>query len=59
MTENTLTILISHRLGFSKLADQIIVFDNGSICEQGKFEDLMEKKGLFHTMYEEQRSWYQ
>jgi ATP-binding cassette subfamily B protein len=59
MTEKTLTILISHRLGFSKLADQIIVFDNGSICEQGKFKELMEKKGLFHTMYEEQRSWYQ
>ena len=59
MTEKTLTILISHRLGFSKLADQIIVFENGCICEQGNFRELMEKKGLFYTMYEEQRSWYQ
>lgn len=59
MTKNTLTILISHRLGFAKLADEIIVFENGTICEQGGFEELMQKKGLFYTMYEEQRSWYQ
>lgn len=58
MTKNTLTILISHRLGFAKLADEIIVFENGTICEQGGFEELMNKKGLFYTMYEEQRSWY-
>ncbi len=59
MTEETLTILISHRLGFSKLADQIIVFEGGTICEQGDFRELMEKRGLFYKMYEEQRSWYQ
>ena len=59
MTKKTLTILISHRLGFAKLADYILVFDGGSICEQGDFQTLMDKKGLFYTMYEEQRSWYQ
>lgn len=59
MTEDTLTILISHRLGFAKLANQILVFDNGTICEQGGFEELMEQRGLFYKMYEEQRSWYQ
>lgn len=59
MTEKTLTVLISHRLGFSKLADEIIVFENGMVCEQGEFLELMEKKGLFYKMYEEQRSWYQ
>ena len=59
MTEDTLTILISHRLGFAKLANQILVFHNGTICEQGGFEELMEQRGLFYKMYEEQRSWYQ
>lgn len=59
MTEQSLTILISHRLGFARLADQILVFQEGSICEQGDFESLMNKKGLFYQMYEEQRSWYQ
>lgn len=59
MTEETLTILISHRLGFAKLADEILVFENGTICEQGRFQDLMEQKGLFYQMYEEQRGWYE
>ena len=59
MTEHTLTVLISHRLGFARLADQILVFDGGRICEQGDFQSLMEREGLFYQMYEEQRSWYQ
>lgn len=59
LTGGKLTILISHRLGFAKLADEIIVFDEGTICEQGDFARLMEKHGLFCKMYEEQRSWYE
>lgn len=59
MTEETLTILISHRLGFAKLADRILVFEGGRICEEGRFQDLMEQRGLFYRMYEEQRSWYE
>ncbi|MBO5487497.1 MAG: ABC transporter ATP-binding protein [Eubacterium sp.] len=59
MAEETLTILISHRLGFARLADEILVFENGSVCEQGAFPELMEKRGLFCHMYEEQRSWYE
>lgn len=59
LTGGKLTILISHRLGFAKLADEIIVFDAGTICEQGDFKSLMEKNGLFCKMYEEQRSWYE
>ncbi len=59
MTKGTLTLLISHRLGFARLADEIIVFENGKIREQGGFDQLMRKKGLFYAMYEEQRSWYQ
>lgn len=59
LTGEKLTILISHRLGFAKLADEIIVFDDGTICEQGDFARLMEKNGLFCKMYEEQRSWYE
>lgn len=59
MTEQSLTILISHRLGFARLADQILVFQEGSLCEQGDFESLMDKEGLFYQMYGEQRSWYQ
>lgn len=59
LTEEKLTILISHRLGFARMADNIIVFSEGSVLEQGDFETLMNNKGLFYKMFEEQRSWYE
>ena len=59
MTEERLTILISHRLGFASTADEIIVFADGRVSEKGDFHYLMEQKGLFYQMYEEQRSWYE
>ena len=54
-----LTIFISHRLGSTKISDEIIVFDNGTIKEYGTHEKLMELKGLYFEMFEQQRSWYQ
>lgn len=59
LADNKLTILISHRLGFVKYADEIIVFDNGSVCENGDFKKLMALNGLFAKMYEEQKKWYE
>ncbi len=52
------TILISHRLASVKSADTIFVFDQGKIVEQGKHEQLMEKKGIYYEMYRKQKSWY-
>lgn len=59
MTDDRMTILISHRLGFAKKVDHIIVFSNGTVLEQGDFVNLMNKQGLFYQMYQEQRSWYE
>ncbi|WP_156802691.1 ABC transporter ATP-binding protein [Coprothermobacter platensis] len=52
------TILISHRLASTKLADVIFVFDDGSIVEQGNYEKLMSMDGIYSTMFNSQRSWY-
>lgn len=53
------TVFISHRLASTKIADEILVFNEGTIVENGSFESLMNLKGLYFQMFEQQRSWYQ
>ena len=52
------TLFISHRLGSTKLADQILVVDSGKIVEQGTHIELMELSGQYAEMFESQRNWY-
>lgn len=51
-------ILISHRIGFARLADHIFVLQDGRLAESGTHEELMEKKGIYHTMFNSQAEWY-
>ncbi len=52
------TIFISHRLGSTKIADEIFVIGDGAIVESGSYEELMKRNGVYTKMYESQRSWY-
>jgi len=52
------TILISHRLGSTKLADKIFVFDHGGIIEQGTHNELLAFGGVYAEMLQQQSSWY-
>ncbi|MEG6614164.1 hypothetical protein V6C42_15070 [Pseudoclostridium thermosuccinogenes] len=52
------TIFITHRLGAAKLADEILVIDEGRVVEKGSHSTLMKKGGLYARMFESQRSWY-
>ena len=53
-----LVIFISHRLGFARMADNIIVFNNGKVEEVGNHEELMEQSGLYKQMFEVQKEMY-
>lgn len=59
ITGDRTTLLISHRLGITKLVDRILVFRNGRIIEDGTHQQLMEKNGYYSEMYRAQASWYQ
>lgn len=49
-------LLISHRFTNVSLADRIIVLDKGAVAESGTHEELMEKRGIYHSMYTKQSS---
>ena len=44
---NKTIIMIAHRLTTLKNTDRILVFNNGTIAQEGKFQELSEKEGLF------------
>ncbi len=48
------TFVIAHRLSTVRKADKILVLKDGIIAESGSFEHLMQKGGLFATLYNTQ-----
>ena len=59
LMKNKTTVFISHRLGSTKLADEILVIDNGQIAERGTHDELMALNKTYAEMFESQRGWYQ
>lgn len=52
------SILISHRIGFARMADKIAVMNEGNLMEFGTHDELMAKRGLYYEMFTTQASWY-
>ena len=48
------SIVISHRVSSAKLADKIIVLDDGRIIESGTYNELMAFNSTFKQLYEKQ-----
>ncbi|MDO8843132.1 MAG: ABC transporter ATP-binding protein [Methylicorpusculum sp.] len=51
--KNRTTIIIAHRLSAVKQADHVYVFEEGTICEQGRHDILIQQKGLYAKLYGE------
>ncbi len=51
---NRTTILIAHRVSSIKNADQILVLDEGRLVESGTHASLLEQKGSYFELYQQQ-----
>ena len=54
LSKNRTTIVIAHRLSTIVNADKILLLDNGAILEQGNHKSLLDLKGEYFKMYENQ-----
>ncbi|NMM55478.1 ABC transporter ATP-binding protein [Paenibacillus aquistagni] len=59
VSENKTAVIVTHRLGSAKIADRIIVLDDGQIIEEGTHEALMRLNGKYAYMFNEQAKWYE
>lgn len=58
LTRGKMALLISHRFSTVKMADRILVLDNGRIAEQGRHEQLLMNGGRYAEMFELQAASY-
>lgn len=57
-TKDKTVIFISHRLSTTRLADRIIMLEQGRIVEQGSHQELLEKNGKYAQMWRVQAGAY-
>lgn len=51
ITKNRTTIAIAHRLSTVRNADRIYVMEYGKLVEQGRHEELLEKQGIYASLW--------
>ncbi|RKU21815.1 hypothetical protein C6500_05565 [Candidatus Poribacteria bacterium] len=59
LVEGKTALLIAHRLGPTRLADRVVVLDNGRIVEIGNPTELLQRNGKYAEMFAAQSEWYQ
>lgn len=58
LSEDKISIFISHRLSISKFCDTILVFKAGQIVEMGNHDELIALKGLYYELFNIQSKFY-
>ncbi len=59
VTQNQMVLLISHRFSTVRMADKILVIENGEVIEQGTHEELLQLGGRYAKLFLLQAAGYQ
>ena len=51
ITRDRTTLVIAHRLSTVRHADRIVVIEDGSIVEQGRHDDLLQRHGVYAKLW--------
>ena len=58
LTRGKMAVLISHRFSTVRMADRILVLDQGRIVEQGSHDQLVQRGGQYAELFELQAAGY-
>lgn len=58
MAKGKTAIFISHRLSSCRFSDRILVFDEGRVVEEGQHQELLDREGLYQSLWEAQAQYY-
>ncbi len=59
ISDERTTVLVTHRLGSARIADRIVVMENGRVAEIGTHDELIHKKGTYYVLFKSQAQWYE
>src|SRR5690606_26511694 len=51
-------VFVSHRMASARIADRVLVLDDGKLMEHGRHDELIRRGGLYASMFEAQAQWY-
>ncbi|MCL2387286.1 MAG: ABC transporter ATP-binding protein/permease [Defluviitaleaceae bacterium] len=59
ISKNKTAIIVTHRLGSTKIADRVIVMEKGKIVDIGNHDELLSRGGTYAKMFHAQAEWYE
>ncbi|WP_245946613.1 ABC transporter ATP-binding protein [Paenibacillus cellulosilyticus] len=59
LSTGKLAVFVSHRLGWARYADRILVLHDGNVVEDGSHEQLMALNDRYASSFRSQASWYE
>ncbi len=58
LAEGRTALIVTHRIGLTKIADRIMVMDQGRVVQMGTYSELAEADGRFRELLQAQKKWY-